>query len=111
MFSKIKENIEGYVRTRVELLKLEIEEQLVQSLGKLAKLMLLVIAGTLFFLFLSIAIAQIINTATQSNYWGYLLISLFYLIILVILYFYKNYDRLFQLYFANKTTQNDEQQP
>jgi len=100
LFSKIKENIEGYILTRVELLKLEAEEQLLVLLIRLVKLMLFGFAGILFLLFFSIAMAQIINTAMNSRFWGYLILSFFYLSILLILYFYRNYDQFFQIYFA-----------
>ena len=110
MFSKIKENIEGYILTKVELFKLEVEEQLVLSLVKMVKLLLFGIVGSLFLLFLSIAIAQMINNAMESRIWGYLIISFFYLSILVILYFYRNYDQVFQIYFDKKNKQQPNEQ-
>lgn len=106
MFSKIKENIEGYIETRIELVKLDVEEKMTYAIVKMVKLMIFGFASVLFLLFLSIAVAQALNTWLDSRFWGYMIVAFFYLAVLLILYFYKDNDSLYQNYFSKKKNQS-----
>ena len=80
-FDSIIDNLKGYVETQVSLTKIEIKEEVLGSIAKL--LSVLVMAIFLFFtvLFLSMASAIYLNEIMESNYWGFVLIAVFYLIL------------------------------
>lgn len=102
MFQKIKDNIEGYIETKVELVKLDVEEKLSMLILKLAKLMIFLTAFGLFFFFLSIAIAQMLNTWLESRFLGYLILASFYLSIVLVFYLFKDKDEYIFQYFSSK---------
>ena len=102
MFQKIKENIEGFIETRIELIKLDIEERISTLLLKLAKLIVITATLGLCIFFLSIGLAQILNTFLESRFWGYIILSGFYLTITLILFYLKDEDGLILKYFSSK---------
>jgi cytochrome c biogenesis protein CcdA len=90
MFGKIKENIEGYIETRIELIKLETQEQLTKFISQIAKSLILFIIGAMVVFFLSVALAMGINQGFDSWYAGFLFMAGFYLLIFIIVYIYKD---------------------
>jgi len=90
MFGKIKENIEGYIETRIELIKLETQEQLTKFIFQVAKSLILFTIGAMVVFFLSVALAMGINQGFESRYAGFLFMAGFYLLIFIIVYIYKD---------------------
>ncbi|MBX7127678.1 MAG: phage holin family protein [Cyclobacteriaceae bacterium] len=76
----------GYLEARVELLKLEIREDVAKALARMMVYAVMLFAGTLVVVFFSIGVAQFINGQLASSYAGYLVVSGFYLVLLLGIY-------------------------
>ncbi|MDN4165728.1 phage holin family protein [Cytophagales bacterium LB-30] len=80
-FDSIIDNLKGYVETQVSLTKIEIKEEVQQSIAKLVSMLLLSVFLFFFLLFLSAALALYLNEILNSPYLGFVLITVFYLIL------------------------------
>jgi hypothetical protein len=88
--TEIIQTIKSLVETRIELVKSDIQDQLV---GILSRLILLVLIGSILLfagLFLSLSLAFYISQVTQSPYLGFLVVSLCYFVVVVFLYLTKD---------------------
>lgn len=105
MFGNIKEKIEGYIETRIELIKLETQEQLTKFIFQVAKSLILFIIGAIAVFFISLTIAMGINQGLESRYAGFLFMSVFYTLIFIFVYIYKDSKIINNLItFKSKTT-------
>lgn len=89
-FAEILQTIKSLVETKIELIKTDIQDQLV---GMLSRLILLVLIGSILLvagLFLSLSLAFYISQVTQSPYFGFLVVALGYMAI--VLFFYLTRD-------------------
>lgn len=89
-FAEILQTIKSLVETKIELIKSDIQDQLV---GMLSRLILLVLIGSILLvagLFLSLSLAFYISQVTQSPYLGFLVVALGYLILVGFLYLTKD---------------------
>jgi hypothetical protein len=89
-FAEILQTIKSLVETKIELIKSDIQDQLV---GMLSRLILLVLIGSILLvagLFLSLSLAFYISQVTQSPYFGFLVVALGYLVVVVFLYMTRN---------------------
>ncbi len=85
-FAEILQTIKSLIETKIELVKSDIQDQLV---GMLSRLILLVLIGSILLvagLFLSLSLAFYISQVTQSPYFGFLVVALGYLVVVVFLY-------------------------
>jgi hypothetical protein len=85
-FAEILQTIKSLIETKIELVKSDIQDQLV---GMLSRLILLVLIGSILLvagLFLSLSLAFYISQVTQSPYFGFLVVALGYLIVVIFLY-------------------------
>ena len=92
----IIEHLTGLIETRVELAKIEVKEEV-------SKIGARIIAGVVFAFLLvmiiimfSIALAAWINVMLESGYWGYFIVTGFYLLTLILLIVFKVHIRLQQ---------------
>lgn len=79
------EHLMGYIDTRIDIIRLEIQEKLKAVFVSTVHAVLLGVVGIMFFLFLNIFIGLLLNELLDSEFWGFGILALFYLIILVIL--------------------------
>ena len=84
LYSKVKE----YTETSIELYKLNAIDVTADVVSSIASRIVLVLAFSLFTLFVNIAISLFIGNLLGAYYWGFLIVSGFYLVISVILYYY-----------------------
>jgi hypothetical protein len=85
-FAEILQTIKSLIETKIELVKSDIQDQLV---GMLSRLILLILIGSILLLaglFLSLSLAFYISQVTQSPYFGFLVVALGYLVVVVFLY-------------------------
>lgn len=85
-FAEIFQTIKSLIETKIELVKSDIQDQLV---GMLSRLILLVLIGAILLvagLFLSLSLAFYISQVTHSPYFGFLVVALGYLVVVVFLY-------------------------
>ncbi|MCS5490805.1 MULTISPECIES: phage holin family protein [Algoriphagus] len=87
--SEISQTIRKLVETRINLIKEEIQDQV---MGVVTRVLLLVIIGGLMLLvllFFSLALAFFLSSVFESTYSGFLLVGLFYLLLVVGLYWLR----------------------
>jgi hypothetical protein len=93
-FSEIIQTIKSLVETKIDKAKFEIQDQFV---GILSRMILLILMGGIMGLalvFLSLTVAFIISQMTQSPYLGFLVVSLVYILILLILFLTRDSSKL-----------------
>ncbi|GHA64075.1 phage holin family protein [Pontibacter akesuensis] len=83
--NNIIENMMGYIDTRIDIIRLEIQEKLKAVFVSAIHGVLLGVIGFMFFIFFNIFLGLLLNDVLDSHFWGFGIIALFYLIILIIL--------------------------
>ncbi len=78
-------NLMGYIDTRLDLIKLDLQTKLKEIFVSTIHGVLLGLVALMVLLFLNVFIALLLNDALDSSYWGFGIVTLFYLILLVIL--------------------------
>lgn len=86
LYEKVKE----YIETSLDLYKLNAIDITADVVSSLASRIALVLAVSLFTLFVNIAIGLLIGNLIGGYYLGFLIVSGFYLIIAVLIYFFSN---------------------
>jgi hypothetical protein len=81
------DNLKGYVETKIELLKIEVQEKLTTLITLFLVLFCVAIFGVLAFFFLNIALALYLNQILDSAFLGFVILGSFYLLILIVLVF------------------------
>ena len=101
----------GYIETKVELYKIQFKEEIAKALSVLVLVIIFSMTGLLFVFFLSHFVAQIINNFVNSYYIGYLVVTFFYLIAGVIIYFRRNKikDWVIDMMFPEEEPENDDE--
>lgn len=99
----------GYIETKVELYKIQFKEEIAKALSILVLVIIFSMIGLLFVFFLSHFIAQIINNYVNSYYIGYLVVTFFYLVAGVIVYFTRNKikDSVIDMMFPEEEQENN----
>ncbi|MEI9919037.1 MAG: phage holin family protein [Bacteroidota bacterium] len=82
-------NLTGYVETRIALVKIEIREEVASILSRGLMLMVVLMIGFMFVLFLCIGLANYLNMLLESQFGGYMIIALFFGILLAILLIFR----------------------
>jgi hypothetical protein len=77
-------NLMGYIDTRIDLIKLEVQMKLKNGLISLLHVILLGFAAFMAAIFLNIFIALLLNDLLDSQFWGFGIVTLFYITLLVI---------------------------
>ncbi|WP_166966074.1 hypothetical protein [Yeosuana marina] len=86
LYEKVKE----YTETSLELYKLNAIDITADVVSSLVSRIALVLVFSLFTLFVNIAISLLIGNLIGSYYLGFLIVSGFYLIITILIYFFSN---------------------
>ena len=85
LYNKVKE----YTETSIELYKLNAIDVTADIVSSLASRIVLVLVFSLFTLFVNIAISLLIGNLLGAYYLGFLIVSGFYLIITILVYFFS----------------------
>ena len=95
------DNLSGYVDARVKLIKIELREEVAEVLSKGMVHFAIAIFLFLFLIFLSIGMANYLNTLLDNSYYGYWIIAGFYLLLFIIfLALRKSINSGFESYFS-----------
>lgn len=78
-------NLMGYIDTRIDLIKLELQMKMKSGFIGLLHAILLGFAGFMTLLFFNIFLGLLLNDLLDSHFWGFGILTLFYLILFVIL--------------------------
>ncbi|PKV67146.1 phage holin family protein [Pontibacter ramchanderi] len=79
------ENLMGYIDTRIDIIRLEIQEKMKAAMVGAIHVALLGFFGLMSLLFVSIFLGLLLNHLLDSSFWGFGIIALFYVVVLVIL--------------------------
>ncbi|WP_400192711.1 phage holin family protein [Hymenobacter sp. B81] len=77
-------NLMGYIDTRIDLIRLEVQQKVKTAFVGAAQGITLGLLGLLFLIFLSIFAGLALNEAFDSPYWGFGAVAGFYLLLLII---------------------------
>ncbi|MBO2008556.1 phage holin family protein [Hymenobacter negativus] len=77
-------NLTGYLDTRIDIVKLEIQQKVSTILVGTIHGAALAMLGLLFVIFVSIFAGLALNSALNSTYWGFGVVAGFYLVLLVL---------------------------
>jgi F0F1-type ATP synthase assembly protein I len=80
------DNLYKYVQTNIEIAKVEVQEKIEDTVKKIALIAILAISGTLFLIFILITIALLLNKFLESQYLGFLIVTLLLGIICGVVY-------------------------
>ena len=77
-------NLTGYLDTRIDLVRLELQQKVSSVLVSAVHGVALAMLGLLFVIFVSIFAGLALNSALDSAYWGFGIVAGFYLVLLVL---------------------------
>jgi hypothetical protein len=77
-------NLTGYLDTRIDLVRLELQEKVSGAFVSTIHGVTLAILGLMFVIFLSVFAGLALNSALDSPYWGFGIVAGFYLLLLVL---------------------------
>lgn len=83
---------EKFTKTSIDLLKLNMVEKTADIVSSVTSGLTVILIVAMFTLFLNIGLGLWIGELLQSSYMGFLIVSGFYLIVAIVIYFYQ--DRL-----------------
>ena len=69
------DNLYKYVQTNIEIVKVEVQEKIEDTVKKIALIAILTMTGFLFLIFMLITLALFLNKTLESQYLGFLIIS------------------------------------
>jgi uncharacterized membrane protein YqjE len=78
------DNVSGYIDARVKLLKIEVREDVAKVITRGLVFGVLFLMAFMFIVFLSLAIALILNQYFNNNFVGFLIVSGFYLFVFLL---------------------------
>jgi hypothetical protein len=78
-------NLMGYIDTRIDLIKLELQLKMKSGFIGLLHAILLGFAAFMALIFLNIFLGLLLNDLLDSQFWGFGIVTLFYVILFVIL--------------------------
>ncbi|MBD2723641.1 MULTISPECIES: phage holin family protein [Hymenobacter] len=77
-------NLTGYLDTRIDLVRLEIQQKVSTALVGTIHGVMLAVLGIFFLIFLSVFAGLALNSALDSEFWGFGIVAGFYLVLLVL---------------------------
>ncbi|MFD2719173.1 phage holin family protein [Hymenobacter monticola] len=77
-------NLTGYLDTRIDLVRLELQQKISTGLVGTIHGVTLAVLGMFFLIFLSVFAGLALNSALDSPFWGFGIVAGFYLVLLVL---------------------------
>ncbi|MGL1887498.1 MAG: phage holin family protein [Reichenbachiella sp.] len=112
--NKLKETLSDYVKVKLELFKLEITEHVSNILAQVVAYVVILLIATLVLLFLSMGLGFLFNYLLGSEFWGFIIVAGFYLILLIIVLTFLNSGKLKafieEAILSTKQQETDEEQ-
>lgn len=84
--NKLVNTLVNFIETKIEIYKIQFKEEAAKAISALILMVLFAMIGLLFILFLSLFVSQLINSLLDSQYIGFIIISIFYLLCGYIVY-------------------------
>lgn len=79
----IFDDLIAIVEAKVELLKIELKEEAAKAASKIIGAIFIGIMVFLIVIFLSITVATLLNYQLESTFWGYAIVTGFYILLLI----------------------------
>lgn len=83
-----------YVETRIDLVKAEAKDNLMKAMRAAVIYGAIAVLGLFFLVFLSITIALVLNAVLDSSFWGFVIVTGIYLILLITLFMLRNSEKV-----------------
>jgi uncharacterized membrane protein YqjE len=83
------ENVTGYVEARIELTKIELKEDVAKTLSKVLLFMLMGAVFTLFIVLISVAVAHLLAQSVGA-FGGFAIVAGFYLLISLLVFVFRD---------------------
>jgi len=104
------ENLNGYLESRVALVKMEIREEVASVLSRGFIILIMFLTAFLFVIFLSMGLAEYLNAVLGDGYLGYMAVGGFYgLVLLLMIAFRKALLRSFEKKFYGLIRNKEEE--
>ncbi|HSI91377.1 MAG TPA: phage holin family protein, partial [Adhaeribacter sp.] len=97
-------NLVGYIDTRIDLIRLEIQNKMKAGFVGLLHTLMLAFAGIMALIFFNIFLGLLLNHLLDSSFWGFGILTAFYLILFLI--FMVGLDKKAFEGLADKTFEN-----
>lgn len=112
---RLVESVSNYVKIRIDLLKIELIERISGLAALIITFLVIFMLGLFLMAFASLTLGSFLNEVLASTYLGFLIITIFYIILLVIVVFILRSGRLqgfLETIVAQsmQTTEEDEQE-
>lgn len=107
----IMSNLMGYIDTRIDLIRLEIQNKMKAGFVGILHATMLGFTAFMMLIFLNIFLGLLLNDLLDSHYWGFGIITAFYLILFLIFFFgldKKTFQGLADKTFENTIYKNDK---
>ena len=78
-------NLTGYLDTRIDLVRLELQQKASAALVSAIHGVTLAMLGLLFIIFVSVFAGLVLNSVLDSTFWGFGVVAGFYLVLLLLL--------------------------
>jgi len=88
------DNVAGYIENKIELTKIEAKETAAKVIVKAILFSSIAIFSIFTLIFASATAALAINSALESNYLGFLIVTGFYLLLLVVAFVFQSNEKL-----------------
>jgi len=88
----IVQTVKGIVETKIDMVKIDIQDQISGVLSRLLLLLLMAMSILMVLLFFSFSLAFFLSQYFESPHLGFLLVGLLYLLVFVILYLIRDND-------------------
>jgi uncharacterized membrane protein YqjE len=114
--NKLTSNISDYIDTRVELIKLDTQEQIVKAVIIMFELLIVFVIVTITMVFLNLTLAYYLNSVLQSSYTGFMIVAGVHVILLGLLWLNKKalrrgFERtIYQMITEKKDFDDEEKQ-
>jgi high-affinity Fe2+/Pb2+ permease len=111
IINNLLEKLSSYIKVKGEKIKLDIIAQVSKLLAHFVAFLLVGLVGFFFFVFGSIALGAYLNEVLDSVYFGYLILTGFYLILLLIVILLlktKKIQKMLEAFFVNLSENMNE---
>ena len=97
-------SLTGFIETKIEYYKIQFKEEVARAFAMLIFMFILSMLALLFFIFLSFFLVVIINSAFSSQYLGFLIMAIIYLLLGSILFIFRKklvFNNVYREFFKN----------
>lgn len=110
---KVINHLSKFIELKLEIYELKVKEQLVVIISSFATMVLILSFGMFMLFFSSLALGFYLNIIFESEFIGFVLIGLIYMLICILLIVFKDKiitNHLFQAFFSETLTRDSDEQ-